>query len=119
MAGCTASPGSIDPTRVYSSPLTATFSWFRAINEKIPSALITHAAPNARDMMNWNDGMTSQWPEFSKIQCSIRKSTHSTSDVLCTFNETAPPGNNLDSFWTVALQHEKSGRWLITNYGQG
>jgi len=70
-------------------------------------------------MMNWNDGNTSLWPTFSQVACKKTNSTPNTAHILCTFKEKAPPGNNLDDFWSVSLQRSVSDKWLITNYGQG
>jgi hypothetical protein len=40
--------------------------------------------------------------------------------VYCTFSESqAPAVGNPDSFWTVELQRQPDGRWLISSYGQG
>jgi hypothetical protein len=99
--------------------LNAVYAWFAAIDDKQQSVMIGHAAPGARDMMNWNDGVTSMWPSFQHVKCKVTNSTHATSNLLCTFNESAPPGNQVDTFWTVSMTRSASGRWLITNYGQG
>jgi len=80
--------------------------------------MMAHAAPNAQSMMDWNDGVTSMWPSFSHVSCKVTKSATSISNLLCTFNESAPPGNQIDTFWTVSLERSASGKWLITNYGR-
>lgn len=95
------------------------YAWFRAINSKDQSSMVAHAAPVAKSSMNWNDGETSMWPSFAKVSCKVTNSTHSRANLLCTFKESAPPGNQIDTFWTVSLQRGASGKWLITNYGQG
>jgi hypothetical protein len=99
--------------------LNAVYAWFAAIDDKQQSVMIGHAAPGARDMMNWNDGVTSMWPSFQHVKCKVTNSKDATSNLLCTFNESAPPGNQVDTFWTVSMTRSASGRWLITNYGQG
>jgi hypothetical protein len=38
--------------------------------------------------------------------------------MYCTFNESPGPGQT-DAFWTVSLQRNGAGPWLINNYGQG
>jgi hypothetical protein len=48
------------------------------------------------------------------------QSSATTASVYCTFSESrAPAVGNPDSFWTVDLQRQSDGRWLISNYGQG
>ena len=43
-----------------------------------------------------------------------------TASVDCAFSESqAPAVGNPDSFWTVSLQRQPDGRWLIDSYGQG
>jgi hypothetical protein len=81
--------------------------------------MVAHAAPSARSMMEWNYDDTSIWPSFSRITCKEMKEKGNTASILCTFKEKAPPGNNVDAFWTVSLTRSVSGKWLITNYGQG
>ena len=113
----TAAKGSI--TKNFDTPLHAAYSWFKSINHKQKSLMIAHAAPAAESMMNWNGGVTSMWPSFTHVSCAITNSTHSISNLLCTFKEKAPPGNQIDTFWTMSLERSTSGKWLITNYGQG
>jgi hypothetical protein len=103
----------------FNTPLHAAYSWFEAINQKQRSSMIAHAAPAAEGMMNWNGGVTSMWPSFTHVSCAITNSTRSISNLLCTFKEKAAPGNQIDTFWTMSLERSASGKWLITNYGQG
>jgi len=40
--------------------------------------------------------------------------------VYCSFNESPSSSEgNPDSFWTISMQRNDSGGWLINNYGQG
>jgi hypothetical protein len=119
LASCGVTTASTNSTQVFSTPLAATYSWFRSIDLKEPKSVIAHAAPSARYMMDWNDGDTSLWPSFSRIACKVAKEATNTTALLCTFKENAPPGNNPDTFWSVSLKRSVSGKWLITNYGQG
>ena len=70
--------------------------------------------------MNWGNGDTSAWPVFSALHCKLASRGATTASVYCTFSESqAPAVGNPDSFWTVYLQRQPDGRWLIDNYGQG
>lgn len=63
---------------------------------------------------------TSTWPVFSNLRCKPAGRGARTASVYCTFSESqAPAEGNPDSFWTVYLQRQPGGRWLIDNYGQG
>jgi hypothetical protein len=103
----------------FNTPLHSVYSWFGAINQKQESSMLAHAAPIMKDAMNWNDGETSQWPSFAAVRCHITHSRASSANLLCTFKESAPPGTQIDTFWTVSMERSSSGEWLITNYGQG
>jgi hypothetical protein len=106
---------------LFQSPKQATLSWFYAINDKDQADAVAHFTRAAADQMNWGNGDTSTWPTFSALHCqpAIRQSV-TTASVYCTFSESqAPAIGNPDSFWTVYLQRQPDGRWLIDNYGQG
>lgn len=104
----------------YQSAEQATLSWFAAINQKDKAAAIAHFEPAAAGMMNWGDGDTSTWPTFSALHCAQVDRSGVMASVYCTFSESqAPSVGNPDSFWTVYLERQPDGRWLITNYGQG
>jgi hypothetical protein len=118
-ASCTSATAKGSVAKNFDTPLHAAYSWFMAINHKQRSSMIAHAAPVAESMMNWNDGVTSMWPSFTHVSCAITYSTRSISNLLCTFKEKAPPGNQIDTFWKMSLERRTSGKWLITNYGQG
>jgi hypothetical protein len=65
-------------------------------------------------------GDTSTWPTFSALHCQPTSQSTTTALVYCTFSESqAPAVGNPDSFWTVELQRQPDGRWLISSYGQG
>lgn len=104
IASCSSPQTKNSVSKNFATPLSATNAWFKTINEKQPSTMLAHAAPSARDMMDWNGGITSEWPSFTAVNCKIEKSTDITSNLLCTFNEKASPGNQIDAFWTVSLE---------------
>jgi hypothetical protein len=98
-------------------PVATTLSWFAAINAHDKPLAVAHFVPADRDMMEW-----SNWGEpFRDIHCSLMNSATSRASVYCKFNDIndANMGMSNVSFWTVSLQREPSGRWLINNYGQG
>jgi hypothetical protein len=104
----------------YQSPEQATLSWFYAINHKDKAAAVPHFVPAAAAQMSWGNGDTSTWPTFSLLHCKPISQSATTALVYCTFSESqAPAVGNPESFWTVDLQRQSDGRWLISNYGQG
>ena len=104
----------------YQSPEQATLSWFYAVNHKDKAAAVAHFESAAADQMDWGGGDTSTWPTFSALHCQPTSQSATTALVYCTFSESqAPAVGNPDSFWTVELQRQPDGRWLISNYGQG
>ena len=104
----------------YQSPEQATLSWFYAVNHKDKAAAVAHFESAAADQMDWGGGDTSTWPTFSALHCQPTSQSATTASVYCTFSESqAPAVGNPDSFWTVELQRQPDGRWLISNYGQG
>jgi hypothetical protein len=107
---------------LYQSPEQATLSWFSAINHKDLAAVLAHFTTAAANQMgsSWTNWDTSAWPTFSALPCRQLSRSVTTASVYCTFKESqAPSVGNPDSFWTVYLQRQADGRWLITNYGQG
>ena len=97
-------------------PADAALSWFRAINGHNKPQAIAHFAPPNQTMMNWSDfGRVS----FSDVHCRQLDEQDATARVECTFNESAPAGEQKDSFWDIEMARSGSGPWLITNYGQG
>jgi hypothetical protein len=132
-AACSSSPGptasshsshnparaSTSPAALYQSPEQATVSWFYALNHKDMTAAVAHFAPAAVSMMDWYGG-SSAYPTFSSLRCRQVSAYGTTASVLCTFKELhVEPGTQADNFWTVELQRQPDGRWLITNYGTG
>lgn len=105
---------------LYRSPEQATLSWFYAINHKDKADAVAHFTHAAAGQMDWGNGDTSTWPAFSALRCKPASRGAVTASVYCTFSESqAPAVGNPDSFWTVYLQRQHDGRWLIDNYGQG
>ena len=105
---------------LYRSPEQATLSWFYAINHKDKADAVAHFTRAAAGQMNWGEGDTSTWPVFSALRCKPANRDTVTASVYCAFSESrAPSVGNPDTFWTVYLQRQPSGRWLIDNYGQG
>lgn len=122
VSGCSSPPGpKVSAAALYQSPRQATLSWFYAINHKDKADATAHFTHAAAGQMDWGNGDTSMWPTFSALHCQHAVSpSATTASVYCTFSESdAPAVGNLDSFWTVYLQRQPDGRWLIDNYGQG
>lgn len=95
-------------------------SWFYALNHKDKAAAIAHFTPAAAGMMRDSYGGAAAYPTFSQLHCRQISSYGTTATVLCTFTELHPePGTQVDNFWTLELQRQPDGRWLITNYGTG
>jgi hypothetical protein len=131
---CSSSPGSAAPSHgshspahavtsaaaFYQSPVQAAVSWFYALNHKDRAAAVSHFTPAAAYMMTDGYGGISAWPTFSALHCKQIGAYGTTATVLCTFKEVhVEPGTQADNFWTVDMQQQPDGRWLITNYGQG
>ena len=122
LAGCGGggTPSATNPSANLSSPLAATESWFKSINEKDLGAAQEHFVRSERFMMDWGGGDTATWSTFTKLQCKRLRETGPTASVYCSFNESPSSSEgNPDSFWTISLMHTTSGNWLINNYGQG
>jgi hypothetical protein len=121
VAGCGSPQDSgVSAAALYRSPGQATLSWFYAINHKDKAAAVAHFTRAAAGQMNWGNGNASAWPTFSALHCRPAGRHAATASVYCTFSESqAPAVGNPDSFWTVYLQRQPGGRWLIDNYGQG
>jgi len=118
----TPSQTSVPAVALYQSPEQATLSWFSAIDHKDRAAVLAHFTTAAANQMGlgWTTWDTSAWPTFSALHCRQLGRSAATASVYCTFKESqAPSVGNPDSFWTVYLQRQADGRWLITNYGQG
>jgi hypothetical protein len=83
------------------------------------AAAVAHFAPAAISMMDWYGG-SSKYPTFSALHCREVSAYGTTASVLCTFKELhVQPGTQADNFWTVELQRQPDGHWLITSYGTG
>jgi hypothetical protein len=105
------------PTIAVQSPVSTTEAWFAAVNAHNMPLAQAHFAPAARDQMAW-----SSWGQpFTDLHCSLTKKRPSWAAVICTFATQNDPSSGMSNvdFFTVELIHESSGRWLITNYGQG
>jgi hypothetical protein len=115
-----AARASISAATLFQSSEQATLSWFYAMNHKDMTAAVSHFAPAAAYMMTDGYGGASAWPTFSELHCRLISTYGTTASVLCTFKELhSEPGTQVDNFWTVELQRQPDGRWLITNYGTG
>jgi hypothetical protein len=120
VGGCGSSQDSKVTAALYRSPEQATLSWFYAINHKDKADAVAHFTRAAAGQMDWGNEDTSTWPTFSALRCKPASRGVTTASVYCTFSESqAPAVGNPDSFWTVYLQRQPDGRWLIGNYGQG
>ena len=114
LAACSAGP---PPPTAVEGPVASTLSWFRALNAHDMPLAQEHFVRADRDMMQW-----SSWgPPFTHLRCHLQSGTADRANVYCSFSPItdAATGMSGDSFWTVYLQRESSGRWLIDNYGQG
>jgi hypothetical protein len=137
VAGCGSSPGSEDSAAashklgqanvsaelLYQSPAQATLSWFFAINRKDKAAVLAHfdrAVPSVHGQLAaWASSKPSRWSTFSALHCRQISRNATTASVRCTFKESwSPYEGNPDSWWTVYLDRQPDGRWLITGYGQ-
>lgn len=134
-AGCGSPPGNAVssasshlPRRASSSPVSASYvspvqaalSWFSAISHKDKAAAVAYFEPAAAGQMNWGNGDTSTWPEFSAVHCRQLSRSAALASVYCTFSESqAPAAGSPDSFWTITLARQPDNQWLITSYGQG
>jgi hypothetical protein len=104
------------PTISVQPPVATTLSWFSAVNSQDMPLALAHFVPADRGMMEW-----SQWgPPFNNLHCSLSSEVAKDAHVLCTFDKINDPetGMSNTSFWSVYLQQEPSGRWLINSYGQ-
>lgn len=114
-----ASGGSLSgPTPKVQSPTDTALAWFAAIDEKNFPVAVGHFVSSARTMMNWADfGSVS----YSNVHCTLRSQTETQAVVLCMFVVHAPSGEPSGgaSFWTVEMERNGDGPWLIDNYGQG
>jgi hypothetical protein len=120
IAACGSPPTPSAVESLISTPLLAARSWFQSINDKNLTAAEDHFVPAARDMMDWGGGDTSTWSTFTDLHCRTLSDNRGRATVLCNFVESASSSEgNPDSFWTVSLQRQAPGIWLINNYGQG
>ncbi len=105
------------PSIAVQSPLRSAEAWFGAINAHNMPLAEAHFAPRYRDQMEW-----SSWgPPFQDLHCVLSSENSESAVVGCSFKAIydADTGMSGDSGWSVSLHRQSSGRWLITNYGQG
>jgi hypothetical protein len=105
------------PTIAIQSPVQTTLAWFSAVNHRNMPLALAHFVPVDRHAMEW-----SSWgPPFRHVRCELVTETATSAGVGCWFDAITDPeaGMSGDSGWGVDLQREPSGRWLITDYGQG
>jgi hypothetical protein len=108
------------PTATSSTPLATAQSWFRAINSKDLHSAQDHFAVSQRSMMDWGGGDTATWSTFTHLHCKTLRDSGKVAIVYCSFSESASPSEgNPDSFWTISMERNTGGTWLINNYGQG
>ena len=104
----------------FATPLQATLSWFAAVNAKDRAAAVAHFLPARADQMNWGGGDTATWSTFTGVRCQTTSQAAASAAVYCSFAESASPSEgNPDSSWTVWLDRQPDGRWLIEDYGNG
>jgi hypothetical protein len=105
------------PTVANQSPVLTTEAWFAAVNAHDMPLAKAHFAPADRSEMDW-----SSWGQpFTDLHCSQGPHSQSSAVVNCTFATQNDPNTGMSNVnaWSVTLTHEKTGRWLITTYGQG
>ena len=108
------------PVASFTTPLQATLSWFAAVNAKDRAAAVAHFLPARADQMNWGGGDTATWSTFTGVRCQTTSQAAASAAVYCSFAESASPSEgNPDSSWTVWLDRQPDGRWLIEDYGNG
>jgi hypothetical protein len=114
VAGC--GSGSLPRVAVLSPGETA-LAWFKAIDDHDMALAKAHFVPASREEMSWSDFDS---VSFSNVQCALRSQAVTTAVLRCTFTPHAPAGDQvlLDFYWTVYMQRQGSGPWLITDYGQ-
>jgi hypothetical protein len=109
--------GDPHPPIAVQSPVRSTEAWFAAVNAKNMPLAQAHFAPADRALMDW-----SSWGQpFIDLHCSMTTHSENSAWVYCTFADQNDPSTGMSNvnFWTVELVRDKSGHWLITNYGQG
>ena len=120
LTACSSGPASYSgplPQIQVQSPVETTVAWFKAVDDQNAPLALAHFAAAERDQMEW-----SQWgPPFRDLHCKLQSGTAASAVVYCSFAMINDPDTGMSntSFWTVDLQHEPSGQWLINSYGQG
>jgi len=113
LAGCSSGPL---PTVAFQAPTETAYSWFQAINDHNEPLALAHFTAASRAAMAWSDfGAIS----FTNVNCHLVAQTSTAAEVACTFSENAPPGDQADAGWTISMERQPPGPWLIYNYGQG
>ena len=108
------------PVASFATPLQAALSWFAAVNAKDRAAAVAHFLPARANEMNWGGGDTATWSTFTGVRCQTTSQAAASAAVYCSFAESASPSEgNPDSSWTVWLDRQPDGRWLIEDYGNG
>ena len=108
------------PVASFATPLQAALSWFAAVNAKDRAAAVAHFLPARANEMNWGGGDTATWSTFTGVRCQTTSQAAASAAVYCSFTESASPSEgNPDSSWTVWLDRQPDGRWLIEDYGNG
>jgi hypothetical protein len=100
------------------SPVDTALSWFKSIDEHNLPLAKAHFAPADRSQMAW--GSDFEGSSFSDVRCRLVAQEITTSEVYCAFDMPRRP-SDMDgvTFWTIDMQREPAGPWLIASYGQG
>jgi hypothetical protein len=95
------------------NPVAATASWFEALDACNVPLINAHLAPARRGSWTCID-------PFTHLHCVPESQAATTATVHCTFDPQNDPrvGNTGDTFWSVYLARSRSGRWLVTDWGQ-
>jgi len=116
LAATLSSSGATNEIKVQ-SPLATVLSWFHAINDGNQALAMAHFASADRDQMEWSAFGSFT---FQNLRCHDIGVTLGNATVYCSFQIRNPtPDLEGDSFWTIDMDRERSGRWLITSYGTG
>lgn len=100
------------------TPVQAALAWFVAINHKDKREAFAAFVPGDVQQMEWGGGKPSTWPTFRSVKCKPESPSGAQAAVYCTFSESqASSVGNPDKFWSIDFRR-RSGRWLITSYGQ-
>jgi hypothetical protein len=102
------------------TPVDVARAWFAAIDSKNRTATTAAFLPADRDQVDWDRGNPADWSTFTSVACKQQSEQAARATVLCIFSESMSSSEgNPDTFWSIDMQQQSDGRWLITGYGQG